>query len=185
MISPNKKKLHLRIWVTIAQIGIVILSSVVGVYFFEKVISNLSESVYQKHKLAYNIENRKKVLESLAVDLARLQPHEKALRDVLPPGNNILKFIETIEDLAKQNGIKQVYSFGVPTVPEGTDFPLSKIDFTLTLRANAPTLRAYLSDLLSLPYIVKVNSVFLATPDGWNTEGNATINATFFVKEPE
>lgn len=185
MISPSKKKLHLRIWISIAQIVGILLGAVVAVFFAERFIVDVSDSLFQKRKLTYTLENQKEIQGKLVRDLARMEPHEKPLRDTLPPGNNILPFVVTLDDIAKQRGLKQTYTFGVPTPPTG-DFPLSRITFTITIRGNIHTLQSYLSDLLSIPYIIKVNSVaFTAPAEGWTAEGSATINATLFVKEPE
>lgn len=185
MISPNKKKLHFNIWSSIAQIvGIIVVTAIV-VLITERIIESVSDSLLEKRKITHALVNKKETQDRLARDLARLAPHEKALRDTLPPGNNILQFVETLEDLAKQRGLKQTYTFGVPTEPTG-NFPLSRIDFSIGLRANVHTLREYLGDLLSIPYIIKINSVSLGAPqEGWIEEGTVTISATLFVKSPE
>lgn len=185
MISPNKKKLHFSIWTSIAQIGGIIAVTTIAVLISERFIGGVSDSLFEKRKITYTLENTKETQEKLARDLARLKPHEKVLRDTLPPGNNILPFVATLEDLAKQRGLKQTYTFGVPTEPTG-DFPLSHIDFTIGLRANVHTLKAYLSDLLTMPYIIKINTVSLGAPqEGWIEESTITINATLFVESPE
>lgn len=151
-------------------------------------ITEISQSLADKKRLAIILEQKNETLDQLEKDLTIIGQNEKRIREALPPSYNILDFISDLDSLAARTAVKQTTRFGTPSplnVGETEGVSIAKIDYGISLSGNIFTLQSYLRNFENLPYFTKIDSFSIQSGNelGWEGESSVTINATLFVQE--
>jgi Tfp pilus assembly protein PilO len=181
----TEKQLLYKILTNLAMVFGVLIVALIGIGIFSGQISKISDSVYEKQKIALLLSRRNENLTMLKGNLARVGTADVQIENAFPTTDNILEFVSAMETLANQYGVRQTLRFGNATpLPEFAEsFPLSTLDYSLTLNGNIGLLISYLEDFEKLPFITAIQSMSInAGSNGWVNESQISIAAKLYIK---
>ncbi|HEV8601470.1 MAG TPA: hypothetical protein VGQ87_02620 [Patescibacteria group bacterium] len=180
----TEKQLLYKIIRNLSLLGVVFVLSLIITGLIGRQITKISNSVYQKQKLASVLEKRSENLIRLSDDLKRVDDADQKINDAFPTSDNILDFVSAMEKVAMENSIKQSIRFGsaapIPAVSENLQF--SALDYTLTLTGDIKLLTSYLRDFEKLPFVTSISSITVNSSNGWTNESQIGIQAKVYIK---
>lgn len=145
-------------------------------------ITRIGDSLTEKRRLSFTLEHRNETLSQLKNDFESIGDGAKTLDAVLPPVDNIIVFMDAVENLANKTGLQQSSSFGDPA-PAGS---LYLISFNVGLKANIAGLKKYLTEFEALPYFAQIDSISISGTGakGINDDSSIAIPAKFYARNP-
>lgn len=178
-----------KLFVLIGRNVIIALSAVfltgIFVFFISKQIQNVSNAVALNHRLEAALAKRIGLFETIKHDLQTVGLNDTKIEGAFISSDNILGFVNALDDLAAKNKIIQSYGFETPQPsPIAAPFRMSTIPFSNSFTSNMQTFSAYLDNLNKLPYFAKVDSFTIASQDklGWQGPSNITFRATLYAR---
>jgi hypothetical protein len=168
--------------------GAVIIIAALSCFFIGQEIIKISDGLQQKENLtrllALRIDNIQKLKDSLAI----LGSGDIKITAVYPSTDNILNFVGALENLAKQNSLKQNLNFS-NFAPDASinGATIEKTDYTISLTGTVTNLKAYLVRLENISFVTKIGAVNLlaAPPFGWDGDSSITINGSLYARQAQ
>jgi len=162
--------------------------TIISIIFLSKEMSRMSDSVALNHKLEAELKNRTELLNVLGHDTQIVGTNDTLIENAFVPSDNIINFVNTLDNLAQTQSIPQTYHFGTPSPATiSASFPISSIEYTNNLTTNVQSLLAYLKKFNELPYFTKINGITIASQDksGWMGPSTITLQATLYTKSTQ
>lgn len=160
----------------------------IAIVFLSNELDRVSDSVALNRHLKAALEKRIGLFEILKRDAQIIGTNDIRMENAFPPSDNILGFINTLDNLATQHAIAQVYHFETP-VPSiiSAPFPLSSISYSNSLGADLSTFSHYLKEFEKLPYFTAIEGFTISSPSdlGWLGTSTISFRATLYTKTIE
>ncbi|MBI4812412.1 hypothetical protein HY798_03170 [Candidatus Falkowbacteria bacterium] len=171
----NKKQLFFAVSKQLLRAGAVIFVAFLAIIFFSRQISKISRSIAEQRSLSSVLEKRNDTLAQLRKDFEVIDGFDAKIENAIPPVDNILDFVSSLEDLAETNSIDQTLSFESPVS--------SSINYGINLNGNIISLIKYLKSFEKLPYFTAISSINLSAPYGdWNGNSSVSLRAKVHTK---
>lgn len=169
-----------------AIISLIVVSiTFIVIVFLSNEIEHISDSVALNHRLKASLEQRIELFEILKHDRDIIGTNDVQIENAFAPSNNILGFINTLDGLATQNALTQVYRFETPTPSDlSAPFPISTISYSNSFEANISTFSTYLKEFEKLPYFTQIEGFSIASQGnlGWLGTSTISFRATLHTK---
>lgn len=187
-MSPllNKKQLLSSILKHIVSaLIIVVILGILGTFIMRN-ITRISASLTEERRLTLLLEKREAITHTLASNLLIVGENEGRMRGALPPVDNILQFVGSLEGVASETSVTQQLHFGTPIpydVPGDPSSHIARLDYTANLRGNIILFINYLNAVEQLPYFAGVNAFNFNSPpeQGWKADSDINIRAKIYV----
>ncbi len=169
-----------------ALISLIVISiTILAVFFIEKEIEHITDSIVLNHKLEAELKNRTESFSVVNHDAQIIGGNGTLINNAFVPSNNISEFINALDNLASGNGITETYHFETPissTLSES--FPLSTITYSNNLTTGVLNFSSYLKNFEKLPYFTKIESLNISSQDkiGWAGLDTISLQATLITK---
>ncbi len=167
-------------------ISIVVISiSIAGIIFISKKIEKISDSSATNNHLKTELAKGAVLLEVFNYDTQIIGTNYTKIENAFVPTDNILSFIDTLDNLLNTNSTKQVYNFGTPIESSiSAPFPISTISYTNNFTGNISTFSNYLKRFEKLQYFTKIDKFTISSQDksGWLGASTISFNATLYAK---
>ena len=164
---------------------VVIFITVTASLFISKEINKISDSTALNHRLGKELAERIEFLKTLKQDIKIIGTNDTKIEGAFTPSDNILEFINTLDNLASKNNLTQVYRFETP-VPSTISaiFPIETISYSNNFQTNLSTFSSYLKEFEKLPYFTTIKGFSISSQDklGWSGLSNVSFNATLYTK---
>ncbi len=159
--------------------------SLAGIFFINKKIEIITNNIVLNHKLISELKKRTELFSTIETDSEIVGKNDILINNAFVPSNNISKFTNTLDDLASENQITQIYRFETPVL-SGTsgEFSTSTISYTNNISADISVFSKYLKDFEKLPYFTKIEGFNIASQDKNGIVGlsNISIKATLLTQ---
>jgi hypothetical protein len=163
----------------------VISISAFAVFLLKKQITHITDAIVLNHKLETSLKKRIELLSVVKHDAQIVDSNDILINNAFIPSNNILEFINALDNLAISNGVTQIYRFETP-VPSAISgpFPLSDISYSNNISTNVLKFSKYLKDMEKLPYFTNIESLNISSQDkaGWINSATISFQATLITK---
>lgn len=128
------------------------------------------------------LEQDQKIINSSEEIYATYKEDIEDLLAVFPSEEDVLIFLETLQDVGKKHGSNVSARFSSPSPQQEGDklFLL----FRLTMTAKKDSLDSFLQELENLPYMTRLLTLSIGAPDGTKEEMNVTLLIKLYVKNP-
>src|SRR3989344_5298617 len=144
-----------------------IISLVASLYFALR-IRGISEIITEKRAMLSLYQNSQEQSAVLKEDFPKISKHIDRVENALPSSENMLPFINAVENLSGANEVQQSFKFENITPQLIPDLGLNAIPFNVTLSGNRSQFLAYLSSLEKLPYFTKIVSINIMAAQGFD-----------------
>lgn len=181
----NRSEIIKAIMIQLVKAIVVSAISITISLLFANEISKIGNLIIEKRKLAMVMEKRSTIISKIRSDLRVVNDNQKIIENALPPKDNILDFVSSLENIANKNSLQYSYKFGTPSAPSTQgEFNISTIDYSLNINGNIFTLINYLKDFEKLKYFTGINSITLSAPQdtGWDGNSTMTIQAKLYSR---
>lgn len=172
-----------------AIISLVAISATVSVILFLSTqIERMADSVALNHRLQAELQKRTSLFELLKHDSQIVGTNDIKISGAFAPSDNILGFINTLDDLGTKNSLTQIYHFDVPAVSNiSAPFPISSISYTNSFQTTLPGFSTYLGQFNKLPYYTKIDGFSISSQDklGWLGQSTIAYRATLYARGPQ
>lgn len=163
----------------------VIVVCIVAIFFIQKAIEKVTNTIVLNHKLETQLKKRTELISIIDRGSQVVGKNDTLIMNAFVPSNNISEFINKLDDLVFISGIKQTYRFDTP-VPSTIvgPFPLSTISYSNSLTIDMNNLLIYLKNFEKLPYFTKIQSLNITSQDkvGWTGLSSVSMKAELFTK---
>lgn len=158
-----------------------VLSTIISLYFASR-IGEISLAAAEKRKTLFLYQTSQEQFSVLREDFQFIEPHWDKISRVFPSSENIISFINTVENLAQEKGVQQTFRFegekGQP-VPE---LNLNKIPFNINVGGTSAQFLEYLKGIEKLPYFVKIESINMVSATTVDGLMQANIRGVLYTK---
>ena len=169
---------------TLVSLAVVFIS-IVGIIVISKKINNISSVAVSNHRLDVEQKREANVFETFNTDVQIIGTNYTNIENAFIPSDNILGFINTLDNLLNTNVVKQVYNFETPidSTVSGP-FSISTISYSDGFVTNFSNFSNYLKEFEKLPYFTKIDNFSISSQDknGWLGASNISFRATLYTK---
>lgn len=158
-----------------------VISSAASLYFAGQ-ISDVSEAARNKRAILFLSQNSQEQFALLKEDFQKVSPHIEKVENLFPSSENLLPFINSMENLAVSAGVQQSFRFesaGLQPVPS---LNLNKITFNVIINGNMSQFLNYLQKLEKIPYFAQIDSINLTTSQNLESQGQMIVRGSLYVK---
>jgi len=167
-------------------ISLIVISIVsVMIFFTNKEITKITDTIALNHKLETELKKRTEIISTIEKDSQIIGKNESLINDAFMPSDDISLFINKLDELVIISGITQVYHFDTPApYIQESPYPLSTITYSNNITSDLKNFSIYLKDFEKLPYFTKIDSLNISSQDkiGWTGLSNISIKATLITK---
>ena len=159
--------------------------STVAIVFLSNKIENLSDSVALNHRLEAQLKKTNELSDTLKNDVQTIGTNNVDIENAFVSSDNILGFINTLDNLASQKSIMETYHFGTPAPSViSAPFPISTIEYSNSLETSLLNFSDYLKAFEKMPYFTKIDGFTISSQDplGWLGMSTISFNATLYTK---
>lgn len=171
------KSVKYKILNSLLFIGIITIS-VLNIYFS----NNISNSIISKKQQAINQQTNSESIQQQLTFYENNPEIIQTISNVLPNQDSIIQVVEDIEGLQKSLSIPTAFEFSsiVPT----QDINNSYVSFII--KTNTTTLKtiSFLRSFEKLPYLTKITSINIKTPQGIGGPVELAISGRVYVQNP-
>jgi hypothetical protein len=163
---------------------LVVAATVGAILFLSSQIERMTDSVALNHRLQAELQKRTSLFELLKHDSQIVGSNDTKIFGAFAPSDNILGFINTLDDLGTKNSLTQIYHFDTPILSSiSAPFPISTITYTNSFQTTLPGFSTYLGQFNKLPYYTKIDSFSISSQDklGWLGQSAITYHATLYA----
>lgn len=158
-----------------------IISLTASLYLVGK-INSVSETITEKRAMLSLYQNSQEQVAVLKEDFPKISNHIDRVENIFPSSENILPFINAVENLSGTSGVQQTFKFGNIIPQPISDIGLSTISFNVALSGNRNQFSMYLSQLEKLPYFTKIESINMVTAQGFDGSSQMSIGGLLYTK---
>lgn len=156
--------------------------SLAGCLYFAGQLIDVSESARSKREILFLSQNSQEQFALLKEDFQKISPHIEKVENLFPSSENLLPFINAMENLAISAGVGQTFRFesaGLQPVPS---LNLNKITFNVIINGNMSQFLNYLQKLEKIPYFVQIDSLNLTTSQNLESQGQMIVRGSLYVR---
>lgn len=152
----------------------------VGIIFSYQKLTNLSQQAEQSRGQMLALEDRELSLKKLSLDFQSVQSEITVIDQALPDEQGIVDFVKQFREITQDVSV-EVFSFQTdqPNTDSAGNYFL---DFNVELRGSFENLRIFLTKLIGLPYLIKLQIVDI--DQTILEEPKMVINARILVNNP-
>lgn len=164
---------------------IVVIISLVAIFFLKNQIEKITNTIVLNHKLETELKERTELLAVIDRGAQIIGKNDALINNAFIPSNNISEFINKLDDLVFISGMVQAYRFDTPTPSTmESPYPLSIITYSNSLTSDMPNLLIYLKNFEKLPYFTQIESLYITSQDkvGWTGLSNISMKAKLYTK---
>ena len=167
---------------------VVILITIIGIFFLSKEISKMSNAVTSENNAKAELQRGTGIIEVFNNDTKIVGTNYSKIENFFIPADDILEFINTLDSLTNQNIAKQIYSFNTP-VPSNISapFPISTISYSNNFTGNISSFITYLKEFEKLQYFTSIQGFSISSQDkmGWSGASTILFHSTLYAKTVE
>lgn len=166
-------------------ISISVVGAAAGIVFFiQQDISRRVAMVHEKLLFLRAIEERQAVFIQLSNDYKRLLPLFPAVYSIIPYGEHIIMFADTMEAVAKETGNKIEFQFAAEE-PSVDPFvaALANAHFTATVEGTGESFNLFLKRLNSFRYLHSIDAIRIEGVNGIYGQVTVHIHGTVFIQK--
>ena len=159
--------------------------TLVSIFFIDKEIERMTNSIVLNHNLELELKKRLELFSTIEDNAKIISNNEKLINDAFPLSDDVSLFINSMDELALKHQITQTYKFDSPVSSTiGSPFPLSTIYYSNTIATDILNFSEYLKDFEKLPYFTKIEGLNILSQDslGWLGISNITIRSSLLTK---
>lgn len=161
-----KEKLFKKISRPIIQGAIFLVIALVACIYLASKINAISDEIIEKRTILFIYQNSREQFAVLREDSQALSQRIDTVINVFPSSENVLAFINAMEDLAAKNGMQHTFKFETAGLQPDQDLNLNKIPFNISLNGTPSQFLGYLNGLEKMPYFTKVDSLNVSSLQG-------------------
>ncbi len=164
---------------------IVIILCLSGIIFFGKEITRMSDEAILNNNTNSISKRKANVSEVYNTDIQIIGTNDEKIKNAFAPSDNILGFINKLDELSNKASSKQIYRFETPTTPTITNpFPISTVVYSNNFTTNISDFSIYLKKFEKLPYFTNIESFDIKSQEkiGWSGTSTASFRAILYVK---
>jgi len=181
----TNKNLLILIVKNIAISLLVIIITMVTIYFLKKEINNVTSKIALNNQLESELKKRTELFGTTEADAKIIGNNDIQIDNAFVPSNNITEFMSALDTIATNNKTVQIYRFESPIQSSITDpIKLSSVSYSNNLTLNIKGLSNYLKSFENLPYFTKIESFNISSQNksGWTEPSNITFKAVLLTK---
>ncbi|MEK7520907.1 MAG: hypothetical protein AAB560_02405 [Patescibacteria group bacterium] len=148
-------------------------------FFLGGQIVKSGNSVIEQQTLLFIMEKRTDAVSQMRRDFETIGSADEMIKRAVPPADNILGFVASLETLGISRGVSQSFRFGTPVPLSGG---LQEINYDLSVAANLPILIAYLENFEKLPFFADIAGFSVYAVGGVESAGTAQIKSKLYVR---
>lgn len=171
-------KLQFIIGRIILIIIILIIASNIIANLIQKTASNISE----KNTLSELIQNRYSLNIQLKEDYEKIKNFIPKLETFIPTIDQLSNITSALEAAAIASQNQQILTFF--DLQSDAINGMSILPATVTLQGNYESFNNYLNIVSNLPFLIKINSIDISSPQNILNSAQTTININIFIKTP-
>ena len=159
--------------------------AIIAIVFLSRQINSLSDSLALNRSLEASTKSRAELSEIIKKDAQIIGTNYKNIEDAFLSSDNILKFMNSIDNLALEKAINQNYRFDNPAQSDiSTPFPVSTISYSNVLTTDISGFSKYLRDFEKLPYFSNIEEFTISSQDksGWVGASTISYRAKLYTK---
>lgn len=151
----------------------------VGLLYMLRMQANGIRLLQQQKK---QLEQDQAIINSSEQIYATYKDHIEDLLAVFPSEEDVLMFLETLQDIAKKHGSNASARFSSPSPQQEGDklFLL----FRVTMTTDKDGLKSFLQEAEQLPYMTRLLTLSMGLSDGIQGDMNVTLLIKLYVKNP-
>lgn len=156
--------------------------SLAACLYFAGQLGNISDAARNKRAILFLSQNSQEQFALLKEDFQKISPYVEKVENLFPSSENLLPFINAMENLAVSAGVQQSFRFesaGLQLVPS---LNLNKITFNVIINGNMGQFLNYLQKLEKIPYFTQIDSLSLTTSQNLESQGQMTVRGSLYVK---
>src|SRR3989338_10691688 len=132
-----------------------VVSLTASLYLVGK-INDVSETIIERRATLSLYQNSQEQFAVLKEDFPKISNHIDKAENAFPSSENILPFINAVENLSGTSGVQQSFKFENIIPQFVPDLGLNTISFNIVLSGNKAQFLAYLYLLEKLPHFIKI-----------------------------
>ena len=191
----TKRQLTTQLLEILGRAFLAVVVAMVAIYFLSGQISAIGSTARENRTAVTILENKNQVANDLKNGFASIGDGDKKVEEAFIKAENIVEFINKLEDIAKNAGLEQSLRFYTPgplqPPTEGTEenkpadeLKLMEVDYDINLKGSAASLVKYLEEFEKLPYFSKVVSINLNSSPalGWEKDATISVKAQLYLR---
>src|SRR3990167_8824850 len=155
----GKKQLKLGIVKRLGGALIFLIMVLGATYTLSGRIAKISHDATENRTAITILESKGRVAEELKKNFTAIGDGDKKIEEAFIEAGDIVKFINELEGIAKENKLEQSLRFGTPvslgttTTPDETSkaLELTKVNYTINLQGDVASFNQYLQELEKAP----------------------------------
>ena len=156
----GKKQLKIEIIKRLGGALIFLIIILAAIYVLSEQIVRISRDITQNRTAITILENKGQIAAELKSNFAAIGDGDKKIEEAFIEAGDIVKFINELESIAKENKLEQSLRFGTPvslgttTTPDETSkaLELTKVNYTINLQGDVASFNQYLQELEKASY---------------------------------
>lgn len=159
--------------------------TIVTIVFLSRQINNLSNSIALDRNLEASTKSITELSEIIKKDAQIIGSNYSKIEEAFLSSDNILKFMNSLDNLALEKKINQVYRFENPVQSSiSSPFPISVISYSNVLNSDIVGFSKYLRDFEKLPYFSNIEEFTISSQDktGWAGASTISYKAKLYTK---
>lgn len=192
----TRKQLKMELVKHLIKALVFIIISAIAIYMFSGQIAKIGQAAKQNRTAISILEKKNELAAELKNDLLMIGDGDKKVREAFIKADDIVKFVNNLEEIAKNNSFEQTLKFGNPIpdlneqVPEeGNEIPktfkLLKVEYDIALKGNFQDFDRYLEEFEKLPYFTDISSiVIMSSPvSGAEEQSSISVKAQLYITQ--
>lgn len=157
------------------------IALIVCIYLASK-INAISDEIIEKRATLFLYQNSREQFAVLREDAQNISQHIDVVNNVFPSSENVLPFINVMEDLATKNGMQHAFKFEAAGLQPVENFNLNRIPFSVSLNGTPNQFLGYLAGLEKMPYFTKIDSLGMSSPQVIDGQSQMNIRGFLYVR---
>ena len=179
----NKKQL-LKELIKYSVWAIIALSlSIIIILILSGRINKIAKDMEDARTAEAILNRRVETISNLRAGLEASKTNYKKILETIPPADNPLGFLTSMEEITSKYRITQSIRFR--PLPEGGVQSIQEVEYDLIITANISTLINYLEDVENLNFVSGITSISLSNDATWNNLSSISMKGILLVRSPE
>lgn len=184
----TRKQLKIELVKHLIKVLAFVVISSAAIYIFSGQIAKIGQAAKQNRTAVSILEKKNELAAELKNDLLMIGDGDKKVREAFIKADDIVGFVNNLEEIAKNNSFEQTLKFGNP-IPDLNDqnltkgeneipkaFKLLKVEYDIALKGNVQAFSHYLEEFEKLPYFTNISSIVITSSPVSGTEEQSSIS---------
>lgn len=161
---------------------IFLVIALISCLYLASIISKTSVEILEKQKTLVLYQNSQEQAAVLREGFQQVASYVDVVNNIFPASEDVLPFINAMEDLASKNGMQHVFKFETAALQPVEELNLNKIPFNVSLSGTQSQFLGYLSGLEKMPYFTQVESLNITSPQSLEGVSQMNIRGLLYVR---